>query len=55
MILFDFGSFMIMVIAVMIPLGIGIRIGYNWGKKDSKRIKNSYENKRGNRKVVLQK
>lgn len=35
MILFDFGFFVVLVIAVMIPLGLGFRIGYHYGKKDT--------------------
>ena len=34
MILFDFTTFLIMVIAVAIPLGIGFIVGYKLGRKD---------------------
>lgn len=33
-ILFDFTAFLVMVIAVAIPLGIGFLVGYKLGKKD---------------------
>jgi uncharacterized protein YneF (UPF0154 family) len=39
MILPDFGSFAIMVIGVMIPLGIGFIAGYYTRKHDEKQLK----------------